>query len=219
MLAYSPPAQEAMNDLYHPVVQNGRLSRRLKESLLVAASDARVCRYCVGGHSLFLVNEFGYDQDAVRRMRSGGRHDGWTDAETALVQTVGATTSDPRSVAPEDIAALCHPYWSDDEIVEALVMASHSATTTVAQALHLEDDLGTPNSQATSSGCRRSPGPACPPWVARPLTSSRPIGNHLVAVGTPCSLCATAVLSRSRTMCRLAREDNGVGHRGRTVAF
>lgn len=38
----SPPAQEAMNDLYHPVVQNGRLSRRLKESLLVAASDARV---------------------------------------------------------------------------------------------------------------------------------------------------------------------------------
>jgi hypothetical protein len=56
----------------------------------------RVCRYCAGGHSLFLVNEFGYDQDAVRQMRSGGRHDGWTDAETALVQTVGATTSDPQ---------------------------------------------------------------------------------------------------------------------------
>ena len=90
MLASSRPAQEAMNDLYHPVVQNGRLSRRLKESLLVAAV-MRVCRYCVGGHSLFLVNEF------------------------------------------------------DDEIVEALVMASHSAwTTMVAQALHLEDDLGTP---------------------------------------------------------------------------
>jgi hypothetical protein len=85
MLAYSPLAQEAMNDLYYPVVQNGRVSRRLEESLLVAPSDARVCRYCVGGHSLFLVNEFGYDQDAVRQMRSGGRHDGWTDAETALV--------------------------------------------------------------------------------------------------------------------------------------
>jgi hypothetical protein len=48
-------------------------------------------------------------------------------------------------VTPEDIAALCHPYWSNDKIVEALVMASHSAwTTTVAQALHLEDDPGTP---------------------------------------------------------------------------
>ena len=101
----------AMNDLYHPVVQNGRLSRRLKESLLVAASEARECRYCAGGHSLFLVSEFGYDQDAVRLMRSGGQHDGWTDAE----------------------------------IVEALIMASHSAwTTTVAQALHLEDDLAAP---------------------------------------------------------------------------
>jgi alkylhydroperoxidase family enzyme len=86
MLAYSPPAQEAMNDLYHPVMQNGRLSRRLKESLLVAASDARECKYCAGGHSLFLVNEFGYDQDAVRKMRSGGQDDGWTDAETALVR-------------------------------------------------------------------------------------------------------------------------------------
>jgi hypothetical protein len=119
MLAYSPPAQKAMNDLYYPVAQNGRVSRRLEESLLVAACDARVCRYCVGGHSLFLVNEFGYDQDAVRQMRSGGRHDGRTDAEP--------------------------PYWSDDEIVEAPVMASHSAwTTTVAQVLHLEDDLGTP---------------------------------------------------------------------------
>src|SRR6202042_1480528 len=83
----SPPAREVMNDLCHPVVQNGRLSRRLKESLLVAAGDARVCRYCAGGHSLFLVNEFGYDQDAARQMRSGGRHDAWTDAETALVQT------------------------------------------------------------------------------------------------------------------------------------
>jgi len=35
--------------------------------------------------------------------------------------------------------------WSDDEIVEGLIMASHSAwTTTVVQALHLEEDLVTP---------------------------------------------------------------------------
>jgi alkylhydroperoxidase family enzyme len=70
---------------------------------------------------------------------------GWTDAETALLQAVRAAASDPRSVMPEDIAALQDAGWSDDEIVEALIMASHSAwTTTVAQALHLEDDLGTP---------------------------------------------------------------------------
>jgi uncharacterized peroxidase-related enzyme len=145
MLAYSPPAQEAMNDLYHPVVQGGKLSRRLKESLLVAASDARECRYCAGGHSLFLVNEFGYDQDAVRQMRSGGRQDGWTEAETALVQLVRTAATDPRSVTAEDIAALRAAGWSDDEIIEALVMASHSAwTNTIAQALHLEEDLAAP---------------------------------------------------------------------------
>jgi uncharacterized peroxidase-related enzyme len=145
MLAYSPPAQEAMNDLYHPVVQAGKLSRRLKESLLVASSEARECRYCAGGHSLFLVNEFGYDQDAVRQMRSGGQQDGWTSAETALVGVVRTAASEPQAVEEEDIDGLRAAGWSDDEIVEALVMASHSAwTTTVAQALRLEDDLDTP---------------------------------------------------------------------------
>jgi uncharacterized peroxidase-related enzyme len=145
MLAYSPPAQEAMNDLYHPVVQNGRLSRRLKESLLVASSEARECRYCAGGHSLFLVNEFGYDQEAVRQMRSGGESDGWTAAETALVRVIRTAASAPQSVTQEDIDGLRAAGWSDDEIVEGLIMASHSAwTTTVAQALRLEDDLGTP---------------------------------------------------------------------------
>jgi len=79
-------------------------------------------------------------------MRSGSRHDGWTDAETALVQAVRAAASNPWSVTPEHIAALRDAGWSDDEIVEALIMASHSAwTTTVAQALHLEDHLGTPD--------------------------------------------------------------------------
>jgi uncharacterized peroxidase-related enzyme len=145
MLAYSPPAQAAMNDLYHPVVQNGRLSRRLKESLLVASSEARECRYCAGGHSLFLVNEYGYEQDAVRVMRAGGEQDGWTPAETALVRLVRTAAADPGSVTPGGIDTVRDAGWSDDEVVEALVMASHSAwTTTVAQALRLEDDLGTP---------------------------------------------------------------------------
>ena len=145
MLAYSPPAQEAMNDLYHLSCRAGSSTRRLKESLLVAASDARECRYLAGGHSLFLVNKFGYDQDAARQMRSGGRQDGWTDAETALVQAVRTAATDPRSVTAEDIAALRDAGWSDDEIVEALIMACHSAwTTTIAQALHLEEDLAAP---------------------------------------------------------------------------
>jgi hypothetical protein len=93
MLAYSPPAQEAMNDPYHPVV-GAASSRAVSRNLSWARQATRECRYCADGHSLFLVNEFGYDQDAVRQMRSGGRHDGWTDAETALLQAVRAAASD-----------------------------------------------------------------------------------------------------------------------------
>ncbi|MEV6605761.1 carboxymuconolactone decarboxylase family protein [Kutzneria sp. NPDC051319] len=145
MLAYSPPAQEAMDGLYHPVMQNGQLSRRLKESLVVAASQARECKYCAGGHSLFLVNEFGYEQDQVRAMRGGEATDGWSDAELELVRVVRAAAADPASVTEADIAALRDAGWSDAEIVEGLVMASHAGwTNTVAQALHLEDDLYTP---------------------------------------------------------------------------
>ncbi len=145
MLAYSPPAQQAMDGMYHPVMENGRLPRRLKESLVVAASQARECKYCAGGHSLFLVSEFGYDQDQVRAMRSGEGTAGWTPAELELVRVVRAAAADPDSVTPEDIAALHEAGWSDAEIVEGLVMASHAGwTNTIAQALHLEDDLGTP---------------------------------------------------------------------------
>jgi uncharacterized peroxidase-related enzyme len=145
MLAYSPPAQEAMDGLYHPVVENGLLSRRLKESLFVAASDARKCAYCAGGHSRFLVNEFGYREDAVRDMRGGVESEGWTDAELALVRVVRSAASVPESVTAEDFSTLRAAGWSDAEIVEGLIMACHAGwTNTVAQALHLEDDLATP---------------------------------------------------------------------------
>jgi uncharacterized peroxidase-related enzyme len=145
MLAYSPPAQSAMDGLYHPVMENGRLSRRLKESLVVAASHARECKYCAGGHSLFLVNEFGYDQDQVRAMRGGEGTEGWSAAELELVRVVRAAAADPQSVTEQDIAALREVGWLDSEIVEGLVLASHAGwTNTVAQALHLEDDLRSP---------------------------------------------------------------------------
>jgi alkylhydroperoxidase family enzyme len=78
-------------------------------------------------------------------MRSGAQQEGWVPAETALVRTIRAAASDPQSVTADDISALRDVGWSDDDIVEALVMASHAAwTNTLAQALHLEDDLGTP---------------------------------------------------------------------------
>jgi AhpD family alkylhydroperoxidase len=145
MLSYSPPAQQAMDGLYHPVVQSGVLPRPLKELLFAAASHARQCAYCMGGHSLFLVTEFGYDQPAVEAMRSGQQAEGFSEADRGLVALARRAAANPSAVTAEDLDAARHLGWSDAEIIEALAMACHAAwTNTFAQGLRLEDDLIAP---------------------------------------------------------------------------
>ncbi len=145
MLSYSSPAQQAMDALYHPVVESGVLARPLKELLFAAASHARQCAYCMGGHSLFLVNEFGYDQSAVEAMRTGQEVEGFSEADRGLVTLARKAAADPSAVTAEDLDAVRHLGWNDAEIIEALAMACHAGwTNTFAQGLRLEDDLIAP---------------------------------------------------------------------------
>lgn len=145
MLSYSSPAQQAMDALYHPVVESGMLPRPLKELLFAAASHARQCAYCMGGHSLFLVSEFGYDQSAVEAMRGGQEAAGFSEADRGLVTLARKAAAQPSAVTAEDLDAARHLGWSNAEIIEALAMACHAGwTNTFAQGLRLEDDLATP---------------------------------------------------------------------------
>ena len=145
MLSYSPPAQQAMDALYHPVVESGVLARPLKELLFAAASHARQCAYCMGGHSLFLVSQFGYDQPAVQAMRAGQEAEGFSEADRGLVMLARKAAADPSAVTAEDLDAARHLGWSDAEIIEALAMACHAGwTNTFAQGLRLADDLTAP---------------------------------------------------------------------------
>lgn len=45
MLAWFPPALRGIDELYHPLMEQGVLPRRLKELLFVASSSARTCFY------------------------------------------------------------------------------------------------------------------------------------------------------------------------------
>lgn len=142
LLAWSPPALEAMDDLYHPVFLGGSMTRDFKEMLFVAASQARECPYCAGGHSRLLVNEFGYAEDDVRAIRDGLETEAWTAKDRALVAYVRAIAVDPAAVDPGELAALRGQGWTDAELTEATAMAAHAVwTTTVAQSFHLEHDL------------------------------------------------------------------------------
>lgn len=142
LLAWSPPALEAMDDLYHPVFLGGSMTRAYKEMLFVAASQARECPYCAGGHSRLLVKEFGYTEDDVRAIREGEPSDAWSEKDQALVAYVRKIAVDPASVAPSDLAELRDRGWTDAELTEATAMAAHAVwTTSLAQSFHLEHDL------------------------------------------------------------------------------
>ena len=96
----------------------------------------------MGGHSRFLVKEFGLDAETIRQIRSGQDVPGLSDRERVLIRFVRAVARDPRSITEGDIAALKAEGVANAEIVEALSMALLSAfTNTLALTLKFEDDL------------------------------------------------------------------------------
>jgi uncharacterized peroxidase-related enzyme len=142
MLAWFPPALNVADAMYHPFMENGQLPRPLKELIVVATSNARGCSYCAGGHSRFLVDEFGYTQDFVEKARVGETVEGLPERERALVQFTLKLATDTPKMVPKDIDTLRGHGWSTQEIFEAVVMTMHSAFTNVlAAGLHLEDDV------------------------------------------------------------------------------
>lgn len=96
----------------------------------------------MGGHSRFLVKEFGLDEETVKLIRSGQRVPDLSDRDQALIRFVRKAARDPRSMAESDIRALKAEGFDPAEIVEALSTALLSAfTNTLALTLKFEDDL------------------------------------------------------------------------------
>jgi AhpD family alkylhydroperoxidase len=142
MLGWSAAASEAMDRLYHSIFAPGRLDRRLKELLFVAASEQRKCFYCMGGHSRFLVREYGYTREEVEAMRRGEIIEGMDQEEHALVQLVRQAAMDGSEIRAEDIVNVREQGWDDESIVEALATVAQAYfTNTFAQAICLEDDI------------------------------------------------------------------------------
>lgn len=146
MLGWSPAASAAMDRLYHPIFTTGRLDRRVKELLFSAASEQRRCFYCMGGHSRFLVDQYGYTRHQVEAARRGEPSDAVDRREHALVQLVRRAAADTEHVSADDIETARAHGWNDDEIVEALATAAQAFfANTFAQAMHLEDDIEPPD--------------------------------------------------------------------------
>jgi uncharacterized peroxidase-related enzyme len=143
MCSQFEPTLAALDALYHPIITTGNLPRKLKEMLFVVSAHARGCSYCAGGHSRFLVEEFGFDREEVIALRDPGRGaEVTTPAEYAAVQFVRKVSTEPYKTVEDDIESLKAVGYSDTDVLEMVsVAATAGFTTTIASALHLEDDL------------------------------------------------------------------------------
>lgn len=97
----------------------------------------------MGGHSRFLVQEFGLEQETVRAMREGTATP--ADLEPrylVLIDFVRKVAREPNDISETDIDELYERSWTNAEIVEALSIAAFSAfTNTIAKSLHFERDI------------------------------------------------------------------------------
>lgn len=143
MCAGYPAARGALDAMYHPIIVGGELPRRLKEMLFVVSAHARGCPYCAGGHSRFLVQEFGFDRDEVVALRDGNQAtDAVTPAEQAAIDFVRKVSTEPHKTMPDDVRKLADHGYSEADVLEITTVAAVAGfTTTIASALHLEDDL------------------------------------------------------------------------------
>ena len=96
----------------------------------------------MGGHSRFLVKEFGLDEETVKLARAGENAPDLTEKERALIRFARKATEDPRQVDAGDISALRSVGVDNAEIIEALTMVMCAAfTNTLALTLKFEGDL------------------------------------------------------------------------------
>ena len=96
----------------------------------------------MGGHSKFLVQEFGLDRDTVIAIREGREVTGFTPKEMALVKFARRAAANPRQIAAGDISELKKVGLSNAEIVEAVSIVMLSAfTNTLANTFKLDEDL------------------------------------------------------------------------------
>jgi len=96
----------------------------------------------MGGHSRFLVQEFGLDRETVIAIREGREVPGSTPSEMALVRFARRAAANPREIAAGDVAELKEVGLSNADIVEAVSIVMLSAfTNTLANTFKLDEDL------------------------------------------------------------------------------
>jgi uncharacterized peroxidase-related enzyme len=131
-----PETMESVYRSWLASMWNGRLDRRTKELLAVSVSKVAQCDYCADTHMVFLQAS-GMDGiqafEVERKLADAG---GLGSAERAAIEFARQLTTDPRALAPADIAAF-FAAWPDPHAQAEIVsiIAAFNAITRMANAL------------------------------------------------------------------------------------
>ena len=103
---------------------DGSLGRRRKEMIATYVSVLNSCPYCFDSHGFFL-RVHGGTEDVVSTLLAGDPDCDALDApERALLEFVRKVNAEASKITPEDILHLRAVGWSNDQIAEAVHLAS-----------------------------------------------------------------------------------------------
>jgi len=136
---------ETMENMYRgwlATMRSGPLSRQTKELLALAVSKAGRCEYCVDSHLIFLLAA-GVERSkayAVEKQLAGAP--GLSDAERVTLRFAARLTTDPRSIAIDDVREIANAWPNVEERVQVLaVIAGHNVVYRVANALGIQLEI------------------------------------------------------------------------------
>jgi uncharacterized peroxidase-related enzyme len=118
-LAHHPPLLRANWNKVKPVMMEGILSRKVKETIAVLVSRDNGCDYCVASHSAAL-RAIGLSPEVIAGIMDDPDKGDFTAKEKGLIRLARLANRAPRRIPDEEFQALRRQGASDAEIVETL---------------------------------------------------------------------------------------------------
>jgi uncharacterized peroxidase-related enzyme len=120
-----PHALDRHVDLYMDIMfAPGGLSRRQREMIAVAVSQANGCAYCVA-HHLEALRTHEKNEDACRQLAVGHTPAGWPQPDLALLEYARRLTREPSAASERDVATLRESGFADADILLANLVVAY----------------------------------------------------------------------------------------------
>lgn len=137
MLLHSPPVAEGWLKLFTAIRQQGTLSGRLRELVIMQIAVINQAQYEFDQHVPFALKE-GIRQEQLEALHAG-RFDAFTPIEQSVLAYADAMTRDVH--VPDDVFAAVKPHFSARELVElTATIAGYNLVSRFLEALQIDHE-------------------------------------------------------------------------------